>query len=192
LARLRKGKDAGAWRLFVELYTPLIYRFCHRRGLQDADAEEVTQAVMARVFLAIGKFAYDPERGRFRNWLGVIAIHEISRYRQRAARPGQGIGGGEGESLAERIPGPDESDWLEEFNSHVLKTALERIRHEFDEPTWQAFDWTWIGDVKPATAAKRLGKAVAWIYKARFRVLKRLRVEVEFLAEDAAILHRPH
>ena len=191
MARLRKGSDDGAWRLFVDLYTPLVFRFCHQRGLQDADADEVTQAVMARVFKAIGRFTYDPQRGRFRNWLGLIAAREIARHRARSARPGQGSGAGQGEYLAAQVAGTDDSDWLEQFNAHVLKIALQRIRHEFDEPTWQAFDSTWIGNVKPQAAAAQLERPVAWVYKARFSVLKRLRREVQFLTEDAASLHRP-
>jgi RNA polymerase sigma-70 factor, ECF subfamily len=191
LARLRKGADAESWRLFVELYTPLVYRFGRRRGLQDADARDVAQKVMARVYRAIGKFTYDRRQGRFRNWLGKIAVHEVIRHRHRDARPGKGTGGGQDDWLVELQPGPMEGDWLEEFNAHVLATALKRIRKEFDELTWQAFDSTWRQNVEPQAAAARLTKTTAWIYKARFRVLKRLRAEVEFLAEDAAILHRP-
>jgi len=191
LARLRKGTDTSAWRLFVDLYTPLVFRFCRQRGLQDADADEVAQAVMARVFKSIGRFTYDPERGRFRNWLGVVTVREIARHREQSARPGRGSGAGQGEDLVAQVAGADDSDWLEEFNTPVLTIALARIRPEFDEATWQAFDWTWIGDVKPQIAAARLQRPVAWVYKARFFVLKRLRVEVQFLTEDAASLHRP-
>jgi len=191
LAKLRAGADAGAWRLFVDLYTPLVFRFCRQRGLQDADADEVTQSVMARVFKAIGRFQYDPKRGRFRNWLGLIAVREIARQRERSSRPGQGSGAGQGEYLAAQVAGADDSDWQEQFNAHVLAIALERLRHQFDAPTWQAFDWTWIGNVKPEAAAERLQRPVAWVYKARFAVLKRLRAEVQFLTEDAASLHRP-
>ena len=60
----------------------------------------------------------------------------------------------------------------------------------WDDATWEAFDLTWIRDIETQQAAGQLGKTAAWIYKARFRVLKRLRVEVEFLTEDAAVLHR--
>src|SRR5262245_59538737 len=116
LARLRKGADAESWRLFVELYTPLVYRFGRRRGLQDADARDVAQKVMARVHRAIGRFAYDRQRGRFRHWLGRITVREVIRHRQREARPGRGSGAGQGDSLVERQPGPAEGDWLEEFN----------------------------------------------------------------------------
>jgi hypothetical protein len=50
---------------------------------------------------------------------------------------------------------------------------------------------TWLGDVKPREAAARLGKPPAWIYKARYKVIERLRAELEFLASDAAIFHKP-
>jgi RNA polymerase sigma-70 factor (ECF subfamily) len=191
LARLRKGADVESWRLFVELYTPLVYRFARRRGLQDADARDVAQKVMARVYRAISRFSYNRARGRFRNWLGRISVREVIRQRQRDARPGKGSGAGQGDSLAVQRAGPIDGDWQDEFNAHVLATALARIHQEFDDLTWQAFDSTWIHDVEPQAAAASLGKTTAWIYKSRFRVLKRLRAEVEFLAEDAAILHRP-
>jgi RNA polymerase sigma-70 factor (ECF subfamily) len=190
LARLRRGADAASWRLFVELYTPLIYRYCRRRELQDADAQDVAQKVMVRVYTAIRKFTYDAERGQFRNWLGVITAREISRHRQLEQRPAH-RGSSQSHDLAEQTLRTVEGDWLEEFEAHVLALALARIRDDFDETTWQAFDWTWLQSVKPQVAAERLHRRPEWIYKARFRVLKRLRAEVEFLAEDAANLQRP-
>ncbi len=190
LARLRRGTDAASWRLFVELYTPLIYRYCRRRELQEADAQDVTQKVMVRVYTAIRKFKYDAERGHFRNWLGVITTREISRHSQLEQRPIH-RGTAHTHDLAEQAAGTAEGDWLEEFEAHVLALALERIRDDFDETTWQAFDWTWLQGVKPHAAATRLSRPPAWVYKARFRVLKRLRAEIEFLAEDAANLQRP-
>jgi RNA polymerase sigma-70 factor (ECF subfamily) len=190
LARLRKRKDVEAWSLFVNLYTPLVYDFARRRGLQDADASDVTQKVIARVYGVFEKFEYDPERGRFRDWLGTIVNREVIRHHHREAR-GRGAGGGRGDSEARRVPSAPEGDWLEEFNSHVLRTALERIRNQFDEATWKAFALTWLQSVETQDAAAQLGKTPAWIYKARFRVLKRLREEVEFIADDAAVLQRP-
>jgi len=192
LERLRKGTDATAWQLFVDLYTPLIYRFGRRKGLQDADAQDVAQKVMARVFKAIGKFAYDSQRGRFRNWLGIITVHEIVRHHDRARRASQRFGVDQGESVTEKMARSDDGDWFDAFNAHILATALERIRAQFDDDAWQAFDLTWIHDIPTEDAASRLDQTAAWIYKARFRVLKRLRAEVEFLTEDAAVLHRAH
>ncbi len=191
LTRLRSADDAEAWRTFVDLYLPLVYRYCRKRGLQDADSRDVSQQVLASVHRAIDKFEYDPQRGRFRNWLGTIALHEIGRHMHRDRKPGKGGGEGLGSNLAELESGGADSAWLEEFNAYIFAIALERVRPEFDELTWTAFDATWLREVKPQTAASQLGKQPAWVYKARFKVLKRLRSEIEFLTNDAAVFHKP-
>ncbi len=49
LVRLRDPLDAEAWRTFVGLYAPLVYRYGRRRALQDADAADLTQEVMGEV-----------------------------------------------------------------------------------------------------------------------------------------------
>jgi RNA polymerase sigma factor (sigma-70 family) len=191
LTRLRSPTDAEAWRTFVDLYLPLVFRYCRKRGLQDADARDVTQQVLANVHRAIETFEYDPRKGKFRNWLGTISLREITRYQQRDRRPGKGGGDGQGDWVVQQESGQVDAAWQEEFNAHIFAAALDRVRSEFDEPTWNAFDATWLRDVKPDQAAKELGKRTAWIYKARFRVLQRLRTEIEFLTNDAAVFHRP-
>ncbi|HEX5105951.1 MAG TPA: sigma-70 family RNA polymerase sigma factor [Pirellulaceae bacterium] len=191
LARLREAGDEQAWETFVDLYLPLVYRYCRSRGLQDADACDVTQQVLVSVHGAISSFDYDPQRGRFRDWLGTIAYRAVLRQQQKDRRPGKGQGAGESDLLAGQAGGPVDAAWLEEFNVHIFSAAVERIRPEFDESTWQAFDWTWLHDVKTQEAAQRLGTTSAWVYKARFRVLQRLRSEIEFLTNDVAALHRP-
>ena len=191
LARLRSAGDAEAWRTFVDLYLPLIYHYCRKRGLQDADARDVTQQVLANIHRAIEGFEYDPQKGKFRNWLGTITLREIVRYQHKSRRPGKGGGDGVGDLVASQESGQVDAAWQEEFNSHIFAAALARVRSEFDELTWQAFKSTWLDDVKPGRAAQELGKDASWIYKARFRVLERLRSEIEFLTDDAAIFHRP-
>ncbi|HKB35845.1 MAG TPA: sigma factor, partial [Gemmataceae bacterium] len=47
LVRIRDAADREAWRQFVELYAPLVYRFARRRGLQDADAADLAQDVLS-------------------------------------------------------------------------------------------------------------------------------------------------
>jgi len=191
LTRLKAAGDGDAWRLFVDLYTPVVYRYCRSRSLQDADARDVAQQVLAIVMQAIENFEYDPQRGRFRDWLGTIALHELLRNQRKDRRAGKGIGAGQGDWATERLEGPVDSAWLEEFNAYVFATALERIRADFDPADWQAFDSTWLGEVKPQDAAVQLGTTTAWIYKARYRVLQRLRAEIEFLTNDSATIHKP-
>jgi RNA polymerase sigma-70 factor (ECF subfamily) len=191
LARLKSSGDVEAWRTFVDLYLPLVFSYCRSRGLQDADARDVAQQVLASVHKAIETFAYDPERGKFRNWLGAITGHEIERNQRRGKRAGQGTGNAEGSSFAEMASGEVDSAWLENFNQHILSVALARVRSAFDDETWQAFDLSWLQDVKPQVAASTLGKSPGWVYKARYRVLQRLKSEIEYLTHDVAAFHKP-
>ena len=55
LVRMRDAHDQQAWADFVRLYAPAIYRFARRKGLQDADASDLTQEVLRSVAGSIGQ-----------------------------------------------------------------------------------------------------------------------------------------
>jgi RNA polymerase sigma-70 factor (ECF subfamily) len=42
LVRLRDFQDRQAWAQFVEVYAPVVYGYLRKRGLQDADAADLT------------------------------------------------------------------------------------------------------------------------------------------------------
>lgn len=189
LARLATGNDAEAWKIFVDLYAPLVYNFCRSRGLQDADAQDVTQQVLTSVHRFIERFNYDPARGRFRDWLGVVTLHAIRRHQRRRGRA-QARGGGE-LSAIELANSAVDPGWIDEFNDYLFHKAVERIRPEVESEVWRAFEWTWLENMPPREAAARLGRPVGWVYKARYRVVQRLRKELEFLASDAALFQKP-
>jgi RNA polymerase sigma-70 factor (ECF subfamily) len=191
LVKLRGDASAEAWQTFVDLYAPLVYGFCRSRGLQDADARDVTQQVLAGIHQAIRRFEYDPAKGKFRNWLGTATVNEITRHERRARRAGKGQGDGRADDLADLIGATADPEWIEEFNGYIFQLAIDRIRPHFDADVWRAFELTWIQDVKPRMAAEQLGKPWAWVYKARYKVVKRLRGEIEFLTSDNAALQRP-
>src|SRR4051794_10624721 len=45
LERLRRPDDPEAWGRFVELYTPLLYAWARKTGLQESDAADLVQEV---------------------------------------------------------------------------------------------------------------------------------------------------
>src|SRR5688572_5678606 len=93
LFRLRDPRDQEAWDHFVRVYGPLVYGHARRRGLANEDAEDVTQKVFARVSEAIRKFEYQPERGKFRDWLGFIVRNEVFRHWKKGEGEAQAQGG---------------------------------------------------------------------------------------------------
>src|SRR5688572_1220447 len=137
LIRLRDAQDARSWELFVELYTPLVYRYCRRRGLQESDSQDATQEVLVRFSRAIRNFEYDPSKGRFRSWLGKMTHHIISLQQSKNARPDRAPGQGADEPLLFTDQGGEDPVWVDEFDRQILQAALARIRNEFDDLTWR-------------------------------------------------------
>ena len=85
LVRIRDPRDGVAWGEFVDIYGPLVYDYGRRRGLQDADAADLTQDVLRAVAAAADRFAYDPARGAFRSWLFTVTRTKLLDSVRRAA-----------------------------------------------------------------------------------------------------------
>jgi len=184
LVRIRDAQDSQSWQTFVEVYAPLIYRYCRHYGLQDADAADVSQEVLVQVARSIRTFEYQPERGRFRDWLGTVVRGKVVRWRENCAREVRGKGGD-----SEMVPVPTvapqaDTEWTAQFNAHILRVALERIRSNFEPATWGAFERVWLENRSPDDVARELAIPVAAVYVAKSRVLKQLREEVLRLADD--------
>jgi len=183
LVRLRDHSDAAAWRTFALTYAPLIYSYCRKKGLQDADAADVTQDVLKQVSQSIRGFEYDQRKGRFRDWLRTIARHKVLRFLGRSQN-GETLAPLGTELVEEMAEGGADAEWADDFHAQVLKVALEQIRPRFEENTWRAFEQTWIGGVDPREVATGVGLAIDQVYAAKSRVLKSLRAQILMLAED--------
>lgn len=188
LVRIRDVTDDQAWHEFVDIYTPMIYRFLRKRGLQDADAGDLTQEVLRAVAASIERLDYDPRRGTFRGWLLTITRNKL--YDHLAAQSGQARGSGDSgmQQILQAVPehnGADVSDWDHEYALRVFQYTAGLIQHEFQETTWQAFWETCVGGREIREVALSLQISVGAVYIARSRVLNRLKQEVERVSEDA-------
>jgi RNA polymerase sigma-70 factor (ECF subfamily) len=163
LLRIRDPGDSVAWQAFVDVYGPLIYRQGRGRGLQDADAAEVTQEVLFQVSRSIRTFEYRPEQGRFRDWLGTVTENKIRTFltKQVAATHYRGEGGPV-DPLASVAAGEQDTCWAEEFDRHILRLALARIQSHFEEHVWRAFERVWRDDQPPVEVAQEFNQTVDW------------------------------
>jgi len=191
LLRIRDPRDTEAWATFVNVYGPLVYRHCRGRGLHHEDAENVTQEVFARVSQSIRGFEYRPELGRFRDWLGTVTRNEINRFLKKEVRAVQGNESVEEEgALGRAAARGEDTAWTEEFNAHLLDTALTRSRPHFEEQTWRAFSLVWLERRPAAEVADELKIPIDRVYVAKSRVLERLQQEVQELADDSVLFVR--
>jgi RNA polymerase sigma-70 factor (ECF subfamily) len=182
LVRLTRSgpSDERAWREFVDYYAPIIYRWCARRGLQDTDAQDVTQQVLLKLATKLPAFTYDPSRS-FRSWLRTITYHAWADFLSEqgpvaSAHPNEwaALTTAEArEDLLRRIE--------DEFDMELLEQAMARVREQVEPATWEAFRMTALEGVPAAEAARRLGKQVANVYVLRSNVQKLLRAAVTAL-----------
>jgi RNA polymerase sigma-70 factor (ECF subfamily) len=178
LERLRQPNCSLAWDRFAELYTPLIYYWVRRQGLQQADAADLVQEVFLILVEKMRSFEYDADRS-FRSWLYTITLNKV-RERRRKAVPVQ-AGDAAFDNLADD-GGPDPF-WETEYREQLVHRALDVLQKDFERPTWEAF-WQHgvLGRAAPQVAAE-LNLTPGAVRAARFRVLCRLRQELAGLLD---------
>src|SRR5260370_39996759 len=91
LERLKHPQDREAWERFVQLYTPLLYGWARRTGLNHNDTADLLQDVFAILVEQMPKFRYQPG-GSFRAWLHAVLLNRWRELRRRkqpvSAAPG--------------------------------------------------------------------------------------------------------
>ncbi len=187
LVRLGDPKDRAAWQQFVELYGSLVYGFARKRGLQDADAADLTQEVFAAIAQTVGRWKYDARKGSFRHWLYGVTRHKIARFLQVRRRQPVGSGGPDGQEILNEQPSQErtlEESWEQEFQHHQFRLAAAQVKESFAPTTWLAFWQTAVEGRSPAAVAAELQLSVGNVYVARSRVLARLTQQIQQMNEE--------
>jgi RNA polymerase sigma-70 factor (ECF subfamily) len=185
LGRLRLAPaDERAWAEFVDRYGRRIYGWARRWQLQDADAEDVTQMVLARLARRLRTFEYD-RSGSFRGWLRTLTRHAWSDFVAGRERPGRGSGDSQAQAALESVEAGDDlaARIEEQFDQELLEQATMRVRLRVTPASWDAFRLTALEGRSGADAARELGMQVAAVFKARSRVQKMLQDEVRSMEE---------
>jgi len=179
LVRLRDADDGPAWNQFIEIYSPVVYRYARRRGLQDADAADLMQDVLGSVANRIRKFEYEPSRGLFRAWLFTIVRNKVADAATRRRRHPEertapvGLAQDSAEFVDDDTD--DEGLWEREYRLRLLNWGLDQIRNEFEETTWRAFLLAAMERRPAREVSEQLGLSVGAVYIAKSRVLQRLK-----------------
>jgi RNA polymerase sigma factor (sigma-70 family) len=188
LIRLRDPGDERAWSEFVEIYGPLVIQLARRRGLQDADAQDLAQEVFRAVARAIDRYDPDPALGSFRGWLSRIAGNLVINLLAAQRRHPRGSGDSELHRLIEEQPDPssDASVLFEaEYRRRLLEWAAEKVRPSFSQAVWQAFWLTSVEGRSPRSVADALEMSIGTVYQYKSRVVARIRREIEQYERDS-------
>ena len=178
LARLNaESPDEQAWGEFVRSYGPLIYQWCRKRGLQEADSEDVTQQVLLRLAQKMSTFVYD-RRGSFRAYLKTVTRYAVADFLADRSQAGTGDS-----AVVQALQGVAAREDLEQelaqlFDRELLDEAIARVRERVEAHTWEAFQLTALEGLSGAATAARLGIKVATAFKAKNKVQHMLTAEI--------------
>ena len=197
-----KARRPEAWRRLVDLYGQVVYRWCRKSGLGAEDAADAVQDVFSAVSQHLPGFRRTKPGDSFTAWLSIITRSKISDHFRRNASSPQAQGGTRAQQRIQEIPQPEQrsadaepegdspffrsaknatvpADFdLIEAQRVLSRRAAELVRAEFEPKTWQAWWKTAVEGRPAADVADELGMTPAAVYKAKSRVLLRLRQEL--------------
>lgn len=185
--RVQSDGCPEAWQKLVEYFLPFVLKYCRRCGVQEFDAHDVAQNVFVEVAKALPSFAYEPSKGRFRSWMMVVTNRQIARFYRREMRVCGRNNGTSCPSWIEKQPGTTAARVNDAIQDGLYERALNNVAARLSADVWTAFVETWINERPAEEVASLLSRPTQWVYRAKSRVLARLRDEVITLAKNEII-----
>ncbi|MCC7334002.1 MAG: RNA polymerase sigma factor [Pirellulaceae bacterium] len=175
--------DSQGWDRLVQIFGPIIYRWCRTAGIDNSDAPDIVQEVFASLVRGIPDFRRLKEAGSFRCWLATITRNCIrDHFRKQTLE--QATGGTAGLTrLQQQVELHESTTFTDNIRSPALRRVLDGVQAEFEVLTWDAF-WMTVVDGCPALEVADLtGMSPASVYQAKSRVLRRLRQRLKVDSE---------
>lgn len=180
LINLAKSADPAAWETLFRLYSPLVRYWLRKSRTPGLDEDDLVQEVFRSIYSGLGRFEKESAEDSFRAWIRTITQNKIRDYLKTRANKPVAAGGTTAwrlvEAAADPEPAADLSDLSELSEDRlVINEALELVRLEIQNQTFQAFWRATVDGIAPDLVAEELGIPVHSVYQAKSRVLRRLR-----------------
>ncbi len=186
---LREPADQRAWQELCARFGPAVFRFARRRGLGEAEADEVLSETLQVLFEAYRARRYQRAKGRLRTWVFGIANNKVHEMRRKLRKDHQVsslddlVQDPAAQPAGETAPPPDPY-----FDADVDRSlawqCLDAVRKRVAPLTYQAFDLYVIKGRTPQDVAKILGIDKDAVYVAKSRVISSARREYEKITSE--------
>ncbi len=192
LLRLRDLGDDKSWREFFDTYWKLIFSVARKAGFNEAAAQDIVQETFVAISRHMPEFRYNPELGSFKGWmLQITRSRIIDAFRRKSYKQGDEQVPREetlSTALLETQPGHAgltlDAIWEDEWRTHLLDTALDRVKEQADAREFQMFYLHVVKNMPALQVARRLGAKLPQVYFAKYKISTRLKKEVRRLEND--------
>lgn len=169
-----KNDQDDSWNRFFETYSPLIRLHGKDCGIEEDSLDDLVQDVMLSVLNNRQKFEYDPEKGRFRDYLRFIIRARSNdmlrvRYKQEKVL--------EIEMSEEYLDDRYQTEWEE----HLRVVSLKKLKETVSARHYQIFHMLDIQNRKIKEIARFFKMSEASVYSIRNRTELKLRQIAEEL-----------
>jgi RNA polymerase sigma-70 factor (ECF subfamily) len=175
-------RDLAAWYRLSYLYTPLVNHWCQAWGVHGPDAEAIRKEAFRAVAEALPQFRRERPGDSFRAWLrALVRATCLDFYRRQ--RPASAPSGNTPQPQPFQLDGAEErgADDPPVEIRRLHHRALDLVRGEFEQRTWQAFWRCAVDGVAPADVGREMEMTPTAVRYAKARVLRRLKAEFEEL-----------
>lgn len=188
IGRVQAAGGDSAWAEFHAIYFPIITRWCSLRGLQPADAQDVSQQVFLKLLAGICK--YCPRQGRFRAWLRTVVNHAVIDMVRATPNWHHLHQSGELEALASAEARESLAAEVEDADPGLVDVALEladavvaRVKARVKPHTWDMYYQVVVLGRSPADVAADHDVGTGTVHVVCHRVRKMLDEERDHLTQ---------
>ncbi|MBR3222544.1 MAG: sigma-70 family RNA polymerase sigma factor [Kiritimatiellae bacterium] len=167
-------ENEAAWSRLFDLYAGFIYSIARRKGLSDADADDMVQVVFADLARNLPTFQYDREKGRFRSYLTGLVNWRVMDRLKLAKRDAElkkdfweaarAASEGDADNFSER-----------EWQASAMEEALRRMKSETRPEHYAAFVASAVEGQDTETVTRLYGISSDNLYQIRTRLTAKLR-----------------
>ncbi|MDZ8119393.1 RNA polymerase sigma factor [Pontiella agarivorans] len=187
LAKLKKTENHEAWLEFETIYRPFILSLILRMGINADDAEDISQAVLTKVWQKIEDFEYNQNKGKFHNWLAAMTRNTVKDFFRTKKNFITGRDSVEYQeqyvSIEEQVLPDIENLAREEWVLHITNLAWDNIKGGIYDTKRDVFRLV-SDEVPTKEIAAKLGISEASVRVYKAEVFEKMRTEITRLNRE--------
>jgi len=187
LAKLKKTENSEAWLEFESIYRGFILSLIVRMGLNQQDAEDISQAVLTKVWQKIEDFEYNENKCKFHNWLAAMTRNTVRDFFRTKKNFITGRDSVEYQedylSIEEHVLPDIENLAREEWVLHITNLAWENIKGDIYETKQAVFKMV-SKEIPNKEIAQKLGISETSVRVYKAEVFEKMRTEITRLNRD--------